>query len=236
MASFERPERDHILVWVIERRGAVIWTREGKSGNAGRIHHQPHPDEESAQRAYDAEISRRLKSGFALADPATPVSAPLLSRKDLTARRSRGDRVTVSGLVKRMASEVEGLGPERTLGQVANLFLTISAAPCEWRLTTLESAFDDEESVITLKAVFRQGTGDNPDDYEFEALSVRAKLLTASTQGLEDEVVLDAFTDDLLRMPAERLTRRFARALDDLAVFKSHRDARVTQLSVEYEQ
>ncbi|APR87288.1 hypothetical protein A7982_12637 [Minicystis rosea] len=228
MASFARTEGKTALVWIIEQRGRMIWTREGKAGSKGRLRTYEHATEPEARTAEAAMIAAKEAEGFALADAAAGVSAPLrASAAQAGAAPLRASAAHAAPpihddpealrrrVVERLAI-APGASPPTVRAIVAAVTDAVSA-PCTWRLACL--ALRGEAETVRVDVSFVQGKGSNPDDYEHDGFHVLAELAPSPAAELDEyEVVLDIF-DGYRRLTPSALAQRFRRALDDLAEY-----------------
>jgi hypothetical protein len=221
MAAYELGER----IWVIERRRAVIWTREGKPGARGRIRSEEFGSEDEAVARVEAVVAEKLAEGFALADEARSIDAPLYKR----GRKPRAER-HVSELCARLRTEVE---PAETLAAVLEGFARVTTSPCSSKLIRLSFETSEDGGHVTLEAVFGDGRGDNPDDYDQDGYRAAVALAALERDDLGDGVDLDVFADELRRVPQAALVARFRAAVHDLASFAALADARPRTVTVE---
>jgi hypothetical protein len=237
MARYEREQDGATQLWVVERRAANVFTREGKAGGKGRIHHDPHATEAEAIAAFERAIAERTRDGWLLTDEKATVSSPFRSRKQADrakrAGSSTGLGLDVSEILRRLDRELSAalLSGPISLERIVALFAGASALECTWRLTALEYTSNEDGSRVDLQARFGQGSGSNPDAYDFDGYAIAVTLQPADRNDLEDEIILDEFADGM-RLAASSLAKRFQRALDDLDAFRALRDASVISAEV----
>ncbi|MFY0538091.1 WGR domain-containing protein [Nannocystis pusilla] len=76
MAKYARTEGTITHLWVAERRGRILWTREGKAGAKGRIQSHEHATDEAAAATLATMIAAKERDGYALVDTVSGVSSP----------------------------------------------------------------------------------------------------------------------------------------------------------------
>jgi hypothetical protein len=232
MSRYERHQDGATHLWVVERRAASIFTREGKAGGKGRIHHDVHATEAEAIGAEERAIAKRLADGWILTDERATISSPFRSKKQLDRAKRAGSAtglgLDVSETLRRLE---ERLGTTFAAGRVPlesiiAVFAEVSALSCTWRLTALEYASNEDGSRVDLAARFGQGSGSNPDAYDFDGYAIAVALQPSERDDLEDEIVIDEFVEGM-RLAPSALTKRFLRALEDLDAFRALRGAPV---------
>jgi hypothetical protein len=228
MSRYEREQDGATHLWVIERRAANIFMREGKAGGKGRIHSFTHAGEAEAIAAMERDIAMRLADGWILTDEKAIISSPFRSRKQLDRAKRAGSAtglgLDVSEILRRLEARLAAtLAAGRVpLESIIAHFAEASALSCTWRLIALEYASNEDGSRVDLQARFGQGSGSNPDAYDFDGYAIAITLPPSKRDDLEDEIILDEFADGM-RLAASTLAKRFLRALDDLDAFSALR-------------
>jgi hypothetical protein len=228
MSRYERTKDGATHLWVVEQRGASVFTREGKAGGKGRIHHQIHATEAEAIAAVERETGKRTAEGWTLTDEKATISSPFRSKKQAE-RAKRGGSSTglgfdVSEILRRLSDNLASATASGalTLDRIVTIFGEASSQRCTWRLVALEYGSNEDGSRLDLQARFGQGSGRNPDAYDFDGYAIDIALKPTDRDDLEDEVVIDEFVEGM-RLAPETLVARFRRALDDLDTFRALR-------------
>jgi hypothetical protein len=228
MSRYERVKDRSTHLWVVERRGANVFTRDGKAGGKGRIHHDIHATEAEAIAAVEREISARTADGWILTDEKATISSPFRSKKQaeraMRAGSSTGLGFDVSEIARRLSDSLATATASGalTLDRIVTLFCDASSLGCTWRLTALEYGSSEDGSHVELQARFGKGSGWNPDAYDFDGYAIAVTLPPTDRDDLEDDVAIDELVESM-RLAPDKLVARFRRALDDLDTFRALR-------------
>jgi hypothetical protein len=235
MASFERDGPKGVDIWIVERRGRALWFRFGSEGNKGRLQHRECASDEAAIAAERVEIDQRVAEGWLEVDPNANVSGLKLvgsrlrraSRPDGTARRA-----VPSAIAGELAQQVVNTATAR---DALALFVQALDRPSKPRLGRVSFATSTDGGEVCLEAVYIQGSGENPDDYDEEAFVLELELEPLPRDDLEDEpLVIDVFAEDLLRSPPSRVASTFRNALAHEAAWLAVERSRVKTASVSF--
>ncbi len=132
MAWYERVDHGKATIWIVERRGAVFWTKSGLAGAKGRLQTFEHRSEEEAIAAMKLEVEKRLSEGFSLVSEAGGVSAPLRSSAR-PGSKTRNDLPGIGEFVRELERGIASLTSRATLHDAFEVVHELARKPKAFR-------------------------------------------------------------------------------------------------------
>ncbi len=190
-------------LWSCSARGSVVWIREGRSGKQGRTTYEQLADEEAAQARAHELARAKEKAGFRVVSEAFRFDARTL-RKAAPARAKSTPEEVARWCHRELTREAKS----HTLRTA--MMVVWRGPPCSF--STWALAVEANELGLELRREFTRGWRNNPDDGEFETLTVQLVASHALSAG---EVLQVSPLDlDKRQEPLASLQSRWLAALE----------------------
>ncbi len=201
MALWAGPDQK---LWTYEVRGKVVWCREGKSGNRGRIWHEELADGDAALVHAEQLVGARQDVGYRKVLDHFQFDSPKL-RQTKPAQPKSSPTEVARWLEEELKDRTQTTEGNLTLREVVGV---VSCGPdCEYWTWSL--SVEANSRTYSVRRQMSRGWRDNPDDGEWEVITIHAHDIHADDVEIEfEEFLVSPLDFDKKRESVTSLGRR----------------------------